>query len=729
MQQAAGQQRPAPPSLGADFPKHLTVVRQLGRGAYGTVYLCNDSSAEAQNGQKGPLQVAVKHVKNPAKHGKSILREVRLLARLRHENLLHLVDFAAVPGHSFDDAYLVLPYMPSDLHRVIQSKQALTDKHVQVIAVQVLRGVAYLHASGVCHRDLKPANILLTADCKVKVCDFGLARGDMALSGENGAEDAEAAGVLTEYVVTRWYRAPEVMLLPKQYTSSVDLWSVGCIVCEILGRGAIFPGKNHIDMISRVAEVLGTPSEEQISWLPRDSDAYRFIRKVCPKSNGKQFSSLYKDATSSCLDLVRGLLCWDPRQRLTAEEAQRHRYLANYSPQELAQLEKFDWSFDCFKVTTTAVQERLYTECARFHPEIVERDRRMGQGPPGSSPVGLGGSPLAQLKPFGAVPCSSFSSTAAPTPLGPPGGYSLSAAPPSKPVNQGAPLPSSKLQHQSSFVTPSSYVPTMQPRNDSTPQRRQAPPASQPPGRAVRHSVNSVNGNDAAKEPSAAGGLAAGSNLRRQASSSIGPRRTPSMQQLSHAPGPGAMMQGAGPAAACVPSSARGNGGSMQAPVATQSAPAGPMPQSARSHQPPPLSLRRLQSGDLGSARAAPSSGAAPPSAAPQRHAGGSHAATPPSMPANMPSNNEALHGRASGGGATPSHPPGKALAAPSTYSPQAGFRHRGVTPPPPAGRESCTPPPGYVTMAHLQHASVRAPLANPVPFAPMLRGLPMRAM
>lgn len=351
-----------------EFPPYLRVSRQLGRGAYGTVHLCEDV--------RDGTQVAVKHIRHAARHGKSILREVRLLARLKHENLLHLLDFPAVAGPDFEDVFLVLPYLPADLHKVIQSRQTLSNKHVQVIICQILRALSYLHGCGVAHRDLKPANILLSSDCRLKVCDFGLARGDMPTTDDDGGdEDEQAYGVLTEYVVTRWYRAPEVMLLPKHYTSTVDLWSVGCILGEICGRKPLFPGKNHVDMIVRVAHVLGTPSDDELNWLPKTSDAYRFVRRVCPKSQGVPLSTLYPQATSACLDMLRGLLGWDPARRLTADEAQEHEYLINYLPKEKpVPPEPFDWSFDGFKPTTTAVKQRLYRECARYHPEMLARE-------------------------------------------------------------------------------------------------------------------------------------------------------------------------------------------------------------------------------------------------------------------------------------------------------------------------------------------------------------------
>lgn len=360
---------------GAELPSYLKIVKQLGRGAYGTVYLCED--------KKSGEQVAVKHVKQAARQGKSMLREIRLLARLRHENLLFLLDFPAVSSPNFEDIYLVLPYLASDLHKIIQSQQALTEKHVQVIVVQILRAMEYLHASGVAHRDLKPANILLSSDCKLKVCDFGLARGGLGMDGD---EPEEACGVLTEYVVTRWYRAPEVMLLPKQYSTAVDIWSVGCILGEILGRKAMFPGKNHIDMVCMVSKVLGNPADTDLNWLPKDTDAYRFLRKVCPQGSGVNLATMYPRASSSCLDLLKALLRWSPQERITASEAQKHEYVKHYYSREPPQPpEPFDWTFDGFKPTAKTVQAKLYEECVRYHPEIRARD---GLSPRGAAAAG-----------------------------------------------------------------------------------------------------------------------------------------------------------------------------------------------------------------------------------------------------------------------------------------------------------------------------------------------------
>ncbi len=124
--------------------------------------------------------------------------------------------------------------------------------------LQILRGLKYLHSANVIHRDLKPSNILVNKNCDLKICDFGLARGFRS-------QDQEDPN-LTDYVVTRWYRAPEVVLLASEYTKAIDVWSVGCILCELVGRKALFTGKDHLDQIKKIIEIIGMPGEEDLHW-------------------------------------------------------------------------------------------------------------------------------------------------------------------------------------------------------------------------------------------------------------------------------------------------------------------------------------------------------------------------------------------------------------------------------------------------------------------------------
>lgn len=209
-------------------------IKQIGHGAYGVV--C--SAINKKSGAK----VAIKKVANAFDDlidAKRIVREIKLLSRsvfdlefFDHDNIIALVDLPRPEAKTgFNDIYIITDLMETDLHRVIYSKQELSDEHIQYFAYQILRGLLYIHTANVIHRDLKPSNILLNKDCDLKICDLGLARGY-----ENEEE------FKTEYVITRWYRAPEVILNASEYTKAVDIYAVGCIIAELLGRTPLFPG-------------------------------------------------------------------------------------------------------------------------------------------------------------------------------------------------------------------------------------------------------------------------------------------------------------------------------------------------------------------------------------------------------------------------------------------------------------------------------------------------------
>eukprot|EP00826_Nyctotherus_ovalis_P055259 TRINITY_DN7324_c0_g1_i23.p1 TRINITY_DN7324_c0_g1~~TRINITY_DN7324_c0_g1_i23.p1 ORF type:complete len:358 (-),score=99.27 TRINITY_DN7324_c0_g1_i23:301-1347(-) len=210
-------------------PKRYEYIKVIGQGAYGVV--C--SAMDKLKGRK----VAIKKVPNAFADlidAKRIVREIKLLNFYNHENIVALLDVLKPESRTgFEDIYFVNDLMETDLHRVIYSQQDLTDDHIQYFMYQILRGVLHIHSSSVIHRDLKPSNLLLNKNCDLKICDFGLAR---AL--ETGGVD----NLLTEYVVTRWYRAPEVILNASNYTKELDIWSVGCIMAELLGRTPLFPG-------------------------------------------------------------------------------------------------------------------------------------------------------------------------------------------------------------------------------------------------------------------------------------------------------------------------------------------------------------------------------------------------------------------------------------------------------------------------------------------------------
>ena len=157
--------------------------------------------------------------------------------------------------------------MDTDLFKIIKSGQVLTSDHFKFIMYQILRGLLFLHSAKIIHRDIKPSNILINEDCSIKICDFGLSRG-IGDEGELG---------LTEYVVTRFYRAPEIMLCSHQYTYAIDIWSTGCTFGELLSKHYIFPGDNYLNQIKLIIETLGSIDDDDLEFISNEN-AKNFVK-------------------------------------------------------------------------------------------------------------------------------------------------------------------------------------------------------------------------------------------------------------------------------------------------------------------------------------------------------------------------------------------------------------------------------------------------------------------
>jgi len=346
-------------------PTHLEFVKRVGSGAYGCVASFKDTGAGEH--------IAVKKITNAFADlidGKRILREVKLLRHLNHSNIIRILDMYPPASPNFDDIYIVTDLMETDLHKVIYSKQPLTEEHHQYFVHQILRGLVYLHNANIVHRDIKPSNLLVNKNCDLKICDFGLAR--VLTTGDEGAFGR------TDYVVTRWYRAPEVVLLASEYTLSIDVWAVGCIVCELVARKPVFAGKDHLDQIKKIVSGLGTPTEEELHWLPKHGSARAFLRK-CPSAPKACWETIYPSASPEALELIAAMLRFDPTARISVQQAMRKKYLEHlFDEDDMAndlKLTTLDWSFDKFEPTKMLLQKYVYMECAKFHPEIMERDR------------------------------------------------------------------------------------------------------------------------------------------------------------------------------------------------------------------------------------------------------------------------------------------------------------------------------------------------------------------
>ncbi|KAH8434986.1 mitogen-activated serine/threonine-protein kinase SLT2 [Aspergillus melleus] len=367
--------------------ERYNVTKELGQGAYGIV-------CAAQNTQTGE-GVAVKKVTNVFSKkilAKRALREIKLLQHFRgHRNVrlnpavvaeLKLTPMACrllacmiwifleritltkrISMKLTSDAEL----MECDLAAIIRSGQPLTDAHFQSFIYQILCGLKYIHSANVLHRDLKPGNLLVNADCELKICDFGLARGFSIDPEEN-------AGYMTEYVATRWYRAPEIMLSFQSYTKAIDVWSVGCILAELLGGRPFFKGRDYVDQLNQILHYLGTPNEETLGRIgsPR---AQEYVRNL-PFMPKIPFQRLFPSANPDALDLLDRMLAFDPTSRISVEEALEHPYLHIWhdASDEPTCPTTFDFHFEVVE-DVGEMRRMIYDEVVRFRSVVRQQSQ------------------------------------------------------------------------------------------------------------------------------------------------------------------------------------------------------------------------------------------------------------------------------------------------------------------------------------------------------------------
>nr|ALP46226.1 mitogen-activated protein kinase 11 [Prunus cerasus x Prunus canescens] len=335
----------------------------IGKGSYGVV--C--SAIDTHTGEK----VAIKKIHDIFEHisdAARILREIKLLRLLRHPDIVEIKHIMLPPSRrDFKDIYVVFELMESDLHQVIKANDDLTREHYQFFLYQLLRALKYIHTANVYHRDLKPKNILANANCKLKICDFGLAR--VAFN------DTPTTIFWTDYVATRWYRAPELCgSFFSKYTPAIDIWSIGCIFAEVLTGKPLFPGKNVVHQLDLMTDLLGTPSLDTISRV-RNEKARRYLtsmRKKQPVSLAQKFPN----ADPLALRLLERLLAFDPKDRPTAEEALADPYFKGLSRIErepsCQPITKMEFEFERRRVTKEDIRELIFREILEYHPQLLK---------------------------------------------------------------------------------------------------------------------------------------------------------------------------------------------------------------------------------------------------------------------------------------------------------------------------------------------------------------------
>ncbi|EEE58219.1 hypothetical protein OsJ_09187 [Oryza sativa Japonica Group] len=286
---------------GAQYEKE----EKIGEGTYGVVYRARDKvTNETIALKKIRLEQEDEGVPSTA------IREISLLKEMHHGNIVRLHDVI----HSEKRIYLVFEYLDLDLKKFMDScpEFAKNPTLIKSYLYQILRGVAYCHSHRVLHRDLKPQNLLIDRRTNaLKLADFGLAR---------------AFGIpvrtFTHEVVTLWYRAPEILLGSRQYSTPVDMWSVGCIFAEMVNQKPLFPGDSEIDELFKIFRVLGTPNEQSwpgVSSLPDYKSAF-------PKWQAQDLATIVPTLDPAGLDLLSKMLRYEPNKRITARQALEHEY-------------------------------------------------------------------------------------------------------------------------------------------------------------------------------------------------------------------------------------------------------------------------------------------------------------------------------------------------------------------------------------------------------------------
>ena len=359
-----------------EIEKDYEIIDMIGRGAYGIVVAVKE--------KKSDKMLAIKKIQKAFDHkifAKRTLRELKILRLLSHDNILR-IDKIALPlsRTEFNDIYLFSPLVESDLYSIIKSPQKLEEDHIKFILYQVLRATKYYHSAKVLHRDLKPRNILISTKCDVTICDFGLAR----LILEN--QEAKEVDSMTDYVATRWYRAPELLLGNEKYDEKIDVWSIGCILAEMFLRKPFLMGSDWKNQLYLIVELLGKQNDNDLSFI-ENVKAKDFLLSLETYSE-ENIESIFKDVEMSLesKDLITKMLIFNPHKRISVNDALAHPFLSElYCPEDeptTTPLNPLEFEFENLSLNKEQIKDLIYEEVLLYHyPEFKKKyDENLKKG-------------------------------------------------------------------------------------------------------------------------------------------------------------------------------------------------------------------------------------------------------------------------------------------------------------------------------------------------------------
>ncbi|XP_057864231.2 cyclin-dependent kinase C-2 [Cryptomeria japonica] len=352
------------PSWGSRSVSCFEKLEQIGEGTYGQVYMAR----EIQTGEV----VALKKIRmDNEREGFPItaIREIKILKKLQHDNVIRLKEIVTSPGRDKDDQgkpdsnkyngsiYMVFEYMDHDLTGLSDRPgMHFTVPQIKCYMRQLLTGLHYCHVNQVLHRDIKGSNLLIDNDGNLKLADFGLAR---SFSSDHN-------GNLTNRVITLWYRPPELLLGSTKYGPAVDMWSVGCIFAELLYGKPILPGKNEPEQLNKIFELCGSPDEG--NW-PGVSKIPWYNNFKPPRPMKRRLREVFKHFDRHALELLEKMLTLDPAQRICAKDALDAEYFWNDPlPCDPKSLPKYESSHE-FQTKKKRQQQR------QQHEEMAKRQK------------------------------------------------------------------------------------------------------------------------------------------------------------------------------------------------------------------------------------------------------------------------------------------------------------------------------------------------------------------
>ena len=326
------------------------IIQKIGKGGFGVVWKAIDLELN-----KLVILKKIFGAFHTDSDSQRTYREIFILREFNHHsNIINLLRIYISSNEK--DVYLIFEYMETDLHAVLIAR-VLDENQRKFIFYQILKTLKYIHSANVIHRDIKPSNIFINRDCKIKIGDFGLARTVRADDSSNSMEP-----IMTDNIATRWYRPPEILLASKNYNKMADIWSVGCVLAEMVTSKVLFPGSSSLNQIERILEFTGLPNKQE-ELTNMNSEIFDVFLNNLQHIKKKNLNYYFPVGNEDAIDLVVKMVCFNPKDRIKIEDALNHKYFREFRKEE-EEIVSFDGLVmgidDSLKLASSTYKEAIY---------------------------------------------------------------------------------------------------------------------------------------------------------------------------------------------------------------------------------------------------------------------------------------------------------------------------------------------------------------------------------